>query len=444
MTASITPYTMLVLLMTGFIILLLSLSYFNPDGFNSIVGYKLALAVPVMGIGIWIMFNITNKLAAFAGLLALIVVVGMVYRLLPSASHVNNTAIIVNVVSIVAFIIVSVIMYHPNGTEDPSRLKYTWVMFGFIMVLMTLHSTGIVSFNNGSSVFVSLFVGSLLLLLIVLGRQASSTHVAWNACLWLLGLSIAGALIFLAISKLGSFQAMPDSSIYGSHWVWNAVWLLLVVVIVIRITNVSIPMAYLQYGMVIALLGAGGYGLYRLWKWMDTFPGAVSLTPAPVSTSQLTNVATYQQLTNSDSYQYKYAISFWVYLDSFPPETSKSMELLSYGGTPAVDYNATTNTLRINVKNETGGTSAIYTRPNIELQKWNHLLFNYNGGTLDVFYNGKLCRSAIEVVPYMKMDMLTIGQEDGANGHIGQLLYFKHPVDLQTVRVLYNKGVVAH
>ena len=215
--------------------------------------------------------------------------------------------------------------------------------------------------------------------------------------------------------------------------------------------------------------------------------GGKQLVNQPIPTDTLTNITTYQSLSGTDTFDYQYAISFWLYLDAFPPSTTSSytkiVPILSYGENPTIKYSSTNNTLYITVKQKTDtnsivdfiqetnnqndpiqwnatqskitdaienvksmpfsneidadGHRIIYKHPDVKLQKWNHILLNYSGGTLDVFYNGQLVKSAIEVVPYMKFDMLTAGTQDGVSGNIANLMYFKQPLDILTINTLY-------
>jgi hypothetical protein len=221
--------------------------------------------------------------------------------------------------------------------------------------------------------------------------------------------------------------------------------------------------------------------------------GGKQFVNQPIPTDILTSVASYQTLSGSDKFDYRYAISFWFYIDAFPPSTNSSymkvVPILSYGENPTVKYSSETNTMFITVKQNTEGNSdtanikkeeieiksetvnnwkssqdkisnaieavksmsfsltgevdaegnrIIYKQPNVLLQKWNHVVLNYSGGTLDVFYNGKLVKSAIEVVPYMKYDNLTIGTENGVKGNVANLMYFKMPLDILTIHTLYT------
>ena len=218
--------------------------------------------------------------------------------------------------------------------------------------------------------------------------------------------------------------------------------------------------------------------------------GGKQLINQPILTDKLTNVATYENLNGSDKLSYQYAISFWFYIDSFSPSTSssylKTVPIFSYGDNPCIKYDASTNSLLFTVKQTTSedivstiqkletnikqeniekwnaiqgkiksgiemvkslpvgndadknGNRIIYKRSDILLQKWNNIVINYNGGTLDIFYNGELVKSAIEVVPKLSYDMLTVGTDNGISGNIANLIYFDHPLNFLTVNRLYT------
>jgi len=84
------------------------------------------------------------------------------------------------------------------------------------------------------------------------------------------------------------------------------------------------------------------------------------------------------------------------------------------------------------------GNRIIYTKTNFLLQKWNNIIINYNGGTMDIFLNGELVKSSIEVVPYYTLDKLTIGENGGIKGGISNLVYFKNVLTTSNIYYLYN------
>lgn len=184
--------------------------------------------------------------------------------------------------------------------------------------------------------------------------------------------------------------------------------------------------------------------------------GGKQLVENPVYTNTLYPLANYEQLNGNDNFDYQYAFSFWVFLDSFGSNSSSShneyTSILNYGGKPNVLYKGSTNSLMITMdqnglskkgKNrllefDDNGNRIVYKNNNMLLQKWNNIIINYNGGTLDVFLNGELVKSSIEVIPYMKLDSLTIGSDGGVNGGICNVVYYKTPLTITNIYRIYN------
>jgi hypothetical protein len=245
----------------------------------------------------------------------------------------------------------------------------------------------------------------------------------------------------------------------------------------------EIKMLLLSLGLLIGYFFIKYYLVSRYLK-----QGGKQLINNPVSTDKLSNIGNYETFSVNNKYNYQYAISFWTYLDAFPPTSKAELApILSYGSNPCVKYSKSDNTLYVTVKNtedkfdtrkhitstvdadesnwtnisknidknisnsienvkqlkfpkdiDADGDRIIYKQPDVKLQKWNNMVLNYNGGTLDIFYNGKLVKSAIEVVPYVNTSSLTIGSENGVNGSISNVMYFNQPLDILTVNTLYS------
>ena len=179
--------------------------------------------------------------------------------------------------------------------------------------------------------------------------------------------------------------------------------------------------------------------------------GGKQFIETPLSIDKQNTIANYIELNGSDVSNYQYSISFWLFVDSNAPNTNPSYNkftsVLNYGGKPNILYKASTNTLMITMdqkdldkKSENkmlefdeNGNRIIYINKNFLLQKWNNIIINYNGGTLDIFLNSELVKSSIEVVPYRKLDVLTVGSDFGINGSINNLVYYKKPLSVSNI-----------
>jgi hypothetical protein len=183
--------------------------------------------------------------------------------------------------------------------------------------------------------------------------------------------------------------------------------------------------------------------------------GGKPLVNKPVYTNSQYSLGTYQELNGSDNYDYQYAISFWLFLDAVPPNTSASYSkytsLLNFGDKPNVLYNGKNNTLMVTMQQkdldksankltdfDENGNRILYKNENVLLQKWNNIIINYNGGIMDIFLNGELVKSDIGVVPYYTLDNLTIGEDDGIQGGICNVVYFKRALTTSNMYYLYN------
>jgi len=204
----------------------------------------------------------------------------------------------------------------------------------------------------------------------------------------------------------------------------------------------------------------------------------------PKDTRSENTISSYSELNDpGDSREsllpnYNYALSFWVNIDAMPPSTgaqyNKFTSLFNYGEKPNIKYKADTNTLivttemgvdnqqtkqiidklktdkgyddeqiaqyfkEIGIELDEFDNRIVYKTRELPMQRWNNLVINYSGGTLDIFLNGELVRSAIEIAPYIVNDSLVVGTTDGISGGICSLIYFKHTLTGLEIRNMYE------
>jgi hypothetical protein len=144
-------------------------------------------------------------------------------------------------------------------------------------------------------------------------------------------------------------------------------------------------------------------------------------------------------------YSYTYSLSFYIYINSQPANTSiaytKDTVLFNYAYKPVIFYNG--NSQKIIVKSRTISNrgdqlDTIYEMDKPKLQKWLFFVINYDNNIIDVFIDGKLVGSKENVSPYFKGDKITIGERDGIHGSIKEIYYYDKIKTPSTIELLYN------
>ena len=166
------------------------------------------------------------------------------------------------------------------------------------------------------------------------------------------------------------------------------------------------------------------------------------------------------------SYLTNYSISMWVYVNPHSPNTeayNKETEIMSYGFTdsngvqhvkPMIRYYGGGLNDQPIERNKYVFYFSKYPPTNqyvsekdtfydvtIPNQKWNHIVMNYTNNNVDIFINGVLERSfsMVNTMPiYNDLDTITVGDENGLDGGICNVVYYRHPLSDEQIAILYN------
>ena len=142
------------------------------------------------------------------------------------------------------------------------------------------------------------------------------------------------------------------------------------------------------------------------------------------------------------NYNYIYSLSCWVFLHQQASNSNWKNDLytsiINYGDKPNIAYNANKKKLRITVQTEKDHAKVIYKTTKFPLQKWNNIVLNFDGGTLDVFINKQLVATEKNVIPYISKDNITLGENDGVSGGICNTTYFPSTLGKTKIDLFYD------
>tara|TARA_B110000858_G_scaffold198223_1_gene263322 strand:- start:858 stop:1883 length:1026 start_codon:yes stop_codon:yes gene_type:complete len=167
------------------------------------------------------------------------------------------------------------------------------------------------------------------------------------------------------------------------------------------------------------------------------------LLSKPEYTDKMKVIGTFENLKGDlGLYNYQYSLSAWIFLHEQPPSKSyannKFTSIIDYGNKPNIKFNPSEGILQVVNQQGKDDTEVIYQTKDILLQKWNNIVINYEGGTLDIFINGNLVSSKNNIIPYMSYDRITLGNDEGVSGGASAIIYYNKPLTKRQIEFFYN------
>jgi hypothetical protein len=153
------------------------------------------------------------------------------------------------------------------------------------------------------------------------------------------------------------------------------------------------------------------------------------------------NLDDYTRVKLDNSSSYNYGLSFWIFIHPMnpgsAPQATDYTTVLTCTDKPIITYNSLLNTMRIEMKTDSRQRKIVDEIKSFPLQKWNHIVMNYVNGTCDVFLNGELHNSKIEIIPIKESNEVEIGSEDGIQGKMCNVIFFNKHLSSSKIKELY-------
>jgi hypothetical protein len=137
-------------------------------------------------------------------------------------------------------------------------------------------------------------------------------------------------------------------------------------------------------------------------------------------------------------YLKNYGLSMWIQINA--TNVSSDKYIFDYGkGCPSIVYLGHSELWKFLFSNSST-TKSYYTK--IPFQKWNFIVFNYQGNYVDLFINGNLEITypfqENEYPEYNNSDNMTIGDDNGVDGAICNVMFYSKPLEMNQIVQNYN------
>lgn len=305
---------------------------------------------------------------------------------------------------------------------------------------------------------VALIISVILLSIWIIKTVPEVTNIT-SFIFKLLAIAGAGALVYLVFKKYLAFDNTNRGKLL--NFIKDVIFYIpcLIIALVEYIKhqwNISTKTEWLVLGGEIVFIGLA-YLLPYVYQKIITHDGDI-LLKEPHYLNNKYVLGNFQSLSPIDNkgnvFKYNYSISAWFNIYGMGPNTRPSYneftDIINYSNKPSIQFNPSTNTLRIqtqishhihshehsevNTHHDENGKSDpnlksgkivdIYTTNKIELQKWNNVVINFDAGYMDVFLNGELVGTKSGISPYMKYDSVSCGENRGVEGGICNVTYY--------------------
>lgn len=369
------------------------------------------------------------------------------------------------ILAILIYIIIVQYIYFKNPfdliNEDNGGASIFLSLFGGFLILITYlfykrrkflfgnntDSTSTMSYYG--KIFSSIFTAGLLIAIIYFLFTLSSNYSDYSVYfMYILNIIIFFGLITLIFKTLG-IKNLADIGNDKPSWIKLIFKLFAYIPCLILqfIDFIKYQYSITTHPVIILLIGeialiALYFILPSIMKIIYTHDSKQLLTEVE-NINQERKLASFQEVNFVDEkFQYHYAISAWIYIDSFPPETNPSYSeytsILNIGNKPNIEYNVEKNKLRIKMENQGKEEQILYETKDFYMQKWNNIIINYDGSVLDIFINNNLVSTTPGTVPYNGNTVITTGTTDGIYGRICNVNYYSNSISRGKINWLYN------